>query len=197
MLGALTLALLAVVVLTPVTGWLARRHAEPARVEPAEAIVVLGAGLGPDGWLDTASWRRLVHGIVLFRQGLAPLLVLSGSTPTTGPTESEVRARIALELGVPPAAILPVTGANTTREEALRVRAELQSRGVRTILLVTGPFHLVRARAVFERQGFVVRSAPVAEVTLEPEKHGERLVVTQALVQEFLGRLYYRLAGYL
>ncbi len=108
-----------------------------------------------------------------------------------------MRAGIALELGVPPAAILPVTGANTTREEAIRVRAELQSRGVRTILLVTGPFHLVRARAVFERQGFVVRSAPVAEVTLEPEKHGERLVVTRALAQELLGRLYYQLAGYL
>src|SRR5512145_944463 len=61
-LGGLALALLAVVELTPAAGWLARRYAEPARLEPAEAIVALGGGFGPDGWLDAASWRRLVHG---------------------------------------------------------------------------------------------------------------------------------------
>jgi uncharacterized SAM-binding protein YcdF (DUF218 family) len=196
-LGGLALAFLAVVELTPATGWLARRYAEPARLEPAEAIVALGGGFGPDGWLDAASWRRMVHGILLYRQGLAPLLVLPGSTPPTGPAEADIRARTARELGVPPAAILPVVGANTTREEAFRVSAELRSRGVRSILLVTGPLHLVRARAVFERQGFVVRPAPVGDLSLYPEKPGERLALAQSLAQELLGRLYYRLAGYL
>lgn len=196
-LGGLALALLAVVELTPAAGWLARRYAEPARLEPAEAIVALGGGFGPDGWLDAASWRRLVHGILLYRQGLAPLLVLAGSTPPTGPSEAEVRARTARELGVPSGAILPVTGANTTREEALRVGAELRSRGVRSILLVTGPLHLVRARAVFERQGLVVRPAPVGELSLHPQKPGERLALAQSVAQELLGTLYYRLAGYL
>jgi uncharacterized SAM-binding protein YcdF (DUF218 family) len=196
-LGALALALLAVVELTPATSRLALWYAEPARLEPAEAIVALGGGLERDGWLDSSSWRRLVHGVVLFRQGLAPLLVLTGSTPTAGPTETEVRARIARELGVPPEAILPITGANTTREEALRVRAELQSRGVRSILLVTGPLHLVRARAVFEREGFIVRPAPIGDLSLYSDKPGLRLALTAAFAQELLGRLYYRLAGYL
>ena len=196
-LGALALAFLAVVELTPATSWVAQRYAEPARLAPAEAIVALGGGLEPDGWLDASSWRRLVHGIVLFRQGLAPLLVLTGSTPAVGPTEADVRARIARELGVPPAAILPVNGANTTREEALRVRAELEARGVRSILLVTGPLHLARARAVFERQGFVVLPAPAADRSLQPRKPGRRLALTQAVAQELLGYLYYRLAGYL
>jgi uncharacterized SAM-binding protein YcdF (DUF218 family) len=90
-----------------------------------------------------------------------------------------------------------VTGINTTREEALRVSAELRSRGVRSILLVTAPLHLVRARAVFEQQGLLVRPAPVGEVALRPQRPGERLALAQFLAQELLGRVYYRLAGYL
>jgi uncharacterized SAM-binding protein YcdF (DUF218 family) len=123
--------------------------------------------------------------------------VVTGSTPAVGPSEADVRARLAQELGIPPAAILPVNGANTTREEALRVSTELRSRGVRSILLVSGPLHLVRARAVFERQGLVVRPAPVMDISLYPEGPGERLALTRAVAQELLGRLYYRLAGYL
>jgi uncharacterized SAM-binding protein YcdF (DUF218 family) len=188
---------MAIVQLTPATSWLARRYAEPARLGPADAIVALGGGFGPDGWLDAASWRRLLHGVLLYKQGLAPMLVLPGHMPPSGPSEAEVRARAAQELGVPPAAILPVTGTNTTREEALRVSAELRSRGVRSILLVTAPLHLVRARAVFEQQGLLVRPAPVGEVALRPQRPGERLALAQFLAQELLGRVYYRLAGYL
>jgi len=196
-LGTVALGLLAMADLTPAMEWLAMRYAEPARLAPADAIVVLGGAFRPDGWLDAASWRRLVHGILLYRQGLAPLLVLSGGTPRVGPSEPEVRARLAQEMGVPAAAIFPVFGANTTQQEALRVGAELRPRGVRSILLVSGPLHLVRARAVFERQGFQVHPAPVEDVSLRAQKSGERLALTRLLAQEVVGWLYYRLAGYL
>ena len=195
-LGALALGLLALVELTPATEWLAARYAEPERIEAADAIVALGGSVGPDGWLDTPSWRRLAYGVLLYRRGLAPLLVLSGSVQDVGPTEPEVRARIARASGVPPDAILPVT-ATTTRTEAQNVGAQLRARGARSVLLVTGSFHLVRARAVFERQGFAVHPAPVEEVSLRPTKPGERLRLTQALAREVLGWLYYRLAGYM
>ena len=194
-LGAVTLALLAVAELTPATEWLATRYAEPAQLAPADAIVVLGGGFSPQGWLDAASHRRLMHGILLYRQGLAPLLVLSGGTSPAGPSEPEIRARLAREMGVPPAAIFPLIGANTTREEAVRVSAELGPRGVRSILLVSGSLHLVRARAVFERQGFTVHPAPVEEVSLNAQKPAERLALTRSLAQELAGWLYYRVAG--
>jgi uncharacterized SAM-binding protein YcdF (DUF218 family) len=66
---------------------------------------------------------------------------------------------------------------------------------MRSILLVSGPFHLVRARAVFARQGLEVRAAPVEDVDLEAEKPGSRLVLARALAQEVAGWLYYRLVG--
>jgi uncharacterized SAM-binding protein YcdF (DUF218 family) len=195
-LGAVTLALLAVAELTPASEWLARRYAAPEQLAPSDAIVVLGGAFRPDGWLNAASLRRLTHGMLLYRRGLAPLLVFSGDTARRGLSESEIRARFAREMGLPPEAMLQVTGANTTREEALRVAAALAPRGARSILLVSNPFHLVRARAAFERQGFLVRTAPVEEVSLIPEKPWERLVLTESLAQEVAGWLFYRLAGY-
>jgi uncharacterized SAM-binding protein YcdF (DUF218 family) len=193
--GAAVLLLVAVAGLTPTANRLAARYAEPEQLAPSDAIVVLGGDLTPDGWLDTAGSRRLLHGILLYHRGLAPLLVLSGGPPRRGPGEAEVRERIAREMGVPPGSTLAVVGANTTREEAVLVGAALRARGVRSILLVSGPFHLVRARAVFARQGLEVRAAPVEDVALEAEKPGSRLVLARALAQEVAGWLYYRLVG--
>jgi uncharacterized SAM-binding protein YcdF (DUF218 family) len=193
--GAAALLLVAVAGLTPAANRLAARYAEPEQLIPSDAIVVLGGDFTPDGWLDTAGSRRLLHGILLYRRGLAPLLVLSGGTPRGGPSEAEMRERIAREMGVPPGSTLAVVGANTTREEAVLVGAALRPRGVRSILLVSGPFHLVRARAVFARQGLEVRTAPVEDVFLGAQKPGSRLVLARALAQEVAGWLYYRLVG--
>ena len=90
-----------------------------------------------------------------------------GRDSRDGVAEAEARERIAREMGVPPGSTLAVVGANTTREEAVLVGAALRPRGVRSILLVSGPFHLVRARAVFARQGLEVRTAPVEDVFLD------------------------------
>ena len=193
--GAAVLLLVAVAGFTPTANRLAACYAEPEQLAPSDAIVVLGGDLTPDGWLDTAGSRRLLHGILLYHRGLAPLLVLSGGPPRGGPGEAEVRERIAREMGVPPGSTLAVVGANTTREEAVLVGAALRARGVRSILLVSGPFHLVRARAVFSRQGLEVRAAPVEDVALEAEMPGSRLVLARALAQEVAGWLYYRLVG--
>src|SRR5262249_59503589 len=118
---------------------LAGRYASAAPVAPAgataEAIVVLGGGLDADGRLNGSSWHRLVRGILLYRQGLAPLLVLAGQTPSVGPSEPEVRARMAEQIGVPPAAILTVTGANTTHQEGLRGGAQLKRRAVPSLVM--------------------------------------------------------------
>ena len=195
-LGAIVLSGLAAATLTPLPERLASRYGERPRLEPADAIIVLGSGL-VQGSLGDPSLQRVILGIHLQRRGLAPLLVVTGETPPAGPSEPEIRAGLARDLGVPPAAIVTVGGVNTTREEALAAGAALRPRGVRSVLLVSGSLHLVRARKVFEREGFQVFPAPADNSLLLGSVAGERLVVTQALARELAGRLYYRLAGYL
>lgn len=167
------------------------------RVQPADAIVVLGGGAWPDGTLSNSSLRRAVHGIRLHRKGLAPLLLLLGPGYPNGPREAEVRAALARELGIPPEAIVTDAGAWTTREEGARVKALLSPKGARRILLVTDSQHMVRAQRVFERAGFEVLPSPADEVSATANIPGDRLKLTRFVLQEFLARLYYRAAGYL
>jgi uncharacterized SAM-binding protein YcdF (DUF218 family) len=108
-----------------------------------------------------------------------------------------VRAALARELGIPPAAILTEGDARTTREETLRVKALLSPRGVRRILLVTDPLHMWRARRVFQGAGFEAHAAPVADFSDAEASPEGRLHLMSRVLEELFARLYYRVAGYL
>jgi len=197
LVGLLGIILFFACAFTPLPDFLSRALRIPSRVEHAEAIVVLAAAVEGNGELSRESLRRSIRGIVLQREGLAPILVLLGPASGGGPSEAEVRADLARQLGVPSQAILAVATAQTTREEASRLRALLQPRGVRRILLVTNSEHMIRAKAVFERQGFdvlPVSADDVSETATAPEG---RLNLTRIFLQEFLALAYYRVAGYL
>jgi uncharacterized SAM-binding protein YcdF (DUF218 family) len=182
---------------TPLPNLLNRWAGVPARLEPAAAIVVLGAGMEGDGVLSTSSLRRAIQGIMLFQRGLAPLLAFSGPVSRPhGREEAEVRADMARLLGVSATAILTETTALTTRAEAARMAALLQPRGVSSILLVTSYAHMARSRQLFENVGFVVRPAPVEDLS-HADKPEARWGVMRSLMQEFLARIYYRVAGYI
>jgi uncharacterized SAM-binding protein YcdF (DUF218 family) len=197
LLGFVTVVAFLLVSFTPLPNVLNRWGGVPAQLQPAAAIVVLGAGMDGDGVLSTGSFRRALHGIMLFQRGLAPLLVFSGPMSARHHRgEAEVRADMARLLGVSSAAILTETTALTTRAEAVRMAALLQPRGVSTILLVTSYAHIARSRQLFENAGFSVRPAPVDDLS-QVDKPEARWGLMRPLVQEFLARIYYRVAGYI
>ncbi|MBI3826893.1 MAG: YdcF family protein [Candidatus Rokubacteria bacterium] len=196
-LGGATVALLAAVLFSPLPEALDAILRTPARLEPADAIVVLGAGLNPDGSLNGSSQRRAVHGMVLFQRHLAPVLVFVGPAYDTAATEAEVRARLALTLGLPAGAIVTVPTPRTTREEAAQVGVLLRARGTRTVLLVSDRHHMTRAVALFAREGFRVLAAPSDEGVDRGGRPEDRLRLAHRVGREAVARLYYRLAGYL
>ena len=181
---------------TPLAHRLNLATAVPAELVPSDAIVVLGAWVSPSGTLSSESLRRTNHGIALYRRGLAPTLVLLGGSASGGPSEADARAEQARLHGVPAQAILTETRVRTTRDEAARVRELLQSKGARTILLVTNAGHLTRARPLFERAGFDVHPAP-SDSFVEASSPESRLELMRVLVREFFGWLFYRVAGYI
>jgi uncharacterized SAM-binding protein YcdF (DUF218 family) len=182
---------------TPLPNALSRWAGVPAQLQPAAAIVVLGGGMEDNGALSQSSLRRTSHGIVLFHQGLAPLLAFSGPADRRhGREEAKVRAEMARLFGVSPSAIVTEVTALTTREEATRMAALLQPIGVDQILLVTSYEHMARSERLFENVGFRVWPAPVDDLSYS-HKPEARLRLMRRLAQEFLARAYYRLFGYL
>jgi uncharacterized SAM-binding protein YcdF (DUF218 family) len=196
-LGALGFIAFIATAFTPLPNIVASRVSVPERLERADAIVVLGASLQRDGTLSSASLRRVVHGIRLHRNGLAPLLLLHGADRRGGRTEADVRAELATELGVARSAILTERDGATTRAEATRTAVVLGDRSVRTILLVSDPYHLRRAQALFEQAGFAVLPAPAADVAASAASASGRLQIATRVLQELAARVYYSVAGYL
>jgi uncharacterized SAM-binding protein YcdF (DUF218 family) len=182
---------------TPLADVLSVAISVSTRLEPADAIVVLGAaGVRRDGTLSDSSLRRAMRGIDLYRRGLASTLVFTGPRNLSGYAEGEVRATLAVDLGVPRAAIVVDTTARTTQEEGQRVAALLAPRAMRRILLVSDAEGMRRAARVFERVGFDVLPAPTAEPMVSERAPGARLVLTRLVATELVAFAYYHLAGY-
>jgi len=96
--------------------------------------------------------RRLDYGIRLFREGAAPLLLLSGGG--SGPIpEAEAMRLMALARGVPEAAILVEPGSRDTVENAREAARLMRLRGGRFVLLVSDRVHLPRAALLFRLSG--------------------------------------------
>jgi uncharacterized SAM-binding protein YcdF (DUF218 family) len=189
LLGLVGVLLFAVAAFTPLANRLNIWMAGVATLEPADAIVVLGrGGADTDGVLTNRSLRRTLYGIDLYRDGLAPVLALSGSAE-----EIHARERLAQGLGVPSGAILRVASTNTTRAEAEQLSRLLLPLGRRRILLIADPIDMPRARAVMERAGFTVLPAPTAATG--PSDPESRLGLLRDIVSELAGWLYYRLTG--
>jgi uncharacterized SAM-binding protein YcdF (DUF218 family) len=195
LLGGTTLAAFALCAFSPLPNALCRSEVAVPAPRPAQAIVVLGSDMTREGMLSASSLRRALEGILLYRQGLAPWVVFLGPRNAAGHSQSEARAALALECGIPAAAILTGDAMWTTRDEAAGVKALLAPKGARTILLVTGALHMGRARRLFERAGFEVIPAPLRDASCESVNPEARMGLAMSLAQEYLARAYNGVAG--
>jgi uncharacterized SAM-binding protein YcdF (DUF218 family) len=136
----------------------------------AQAIVVLAAGrvrrapeYGDRDIPDYVALARLRYAAHLQRATGLPLLVSGGSgggdADTPGGSEADsMAAALREDFGVP---VRWLEGrSRDTAENAAFSAAILRADGVRRVLLVTDAMHMPRARAVFERAGLDVVSAP-------------------------------------
>lgn len=123
---------------------------------PADAIVILGAPLAPDGGLSQVLAERVAGGVDLWRRGAAPLVVCTGGvTARATRPEAEVMAEAVRAAGVRADAIVVEPRARSTAANAALV-ARLLPRGA-TVWLVTQPFHGRRARRYFRGVGLAPR----------------------------------------
>jgi uncharacterized SAM-binding protein YcdF (DUF218 family) len=201
---ALLLALLASGVL-PVATWLARPLAVADPLRPADAVVVLGSGVIDAQTLDRETVVRLVHGIRLWSRGLAPVLIVSGANPRDPAIfEADVMARVAGDLGVPATSLVVEREGDRTWTQGQAVARIARERGLRSVLLVTSPLHMYRARRVFHRAGIETVAAPtvvypdsVTRVTLNPLDVLQRLGSLSPVLYEYAALALYRWRGWI
>lgn len=147
--------------LARLAGWWIRQ--DP--LEPADAVLILAG--------DSAAGGRLQRGVELFRQGWAPLLILSGPPLRPYLNESDLMEQEALRAGLPRDALLPVPhrGASTQEEAGILLRTAAE-RGARRLLVVSSDFHLPRVRAVYRalapQHGLSFRVVAAPDLRFDP-----------------------------
>jgi uncharacterized SAM-binding protein YcdF (DUF218 family) len=179
------------------TSAMVRRDNLPA--QPLGAVVVLSGGITPDGLLVPEALDRLLTGLALMRDSVAPVLVVteprrSGHGVTAAADQARVRALVAR-----PFPMLMVDSVHTTRDEAVNAWRLLQTRNATKIAVVTSPLHTRRACATFEQVGFTVTCVPavsrVYSVT-SADNGSDRLALFREWLYERAAWMEYRARGW-
>jgi len=108
----------------------------------ADCILVLGAGLKPDGTPNSMLQDRLDKGIKLYNSGVAPKLLLSGDNGQKEYDELSAMRLYALEKGIPAEDIFLDYAGFSTYESMYRAGYIFK---VKTAIVVTQKYHLYRA----------------------------------------------------
>jgi uncharacterized SAM-binding protein YcdF (DUF218 family) len=127
---------------------------------PVDAIVVLGAAQY-NGRPSPVLKARLDHALGLYRDGIAPLIVVTGGIGR-GDTTSEaiVGRRYLMAHDVPAAAVIAQPQGRTTAASMTAVADWTRDRGLRRVLLVSDPFHMFRLRLEARRTALEAYTSP-------------------------------------
>ena len=130
----------------------------------AEAIVVLGAAQY-DGRPSPQLEGRLLTAIDLWNDGSAKYFIVTGGRQEGDRfTEAETSRNVALDSGVPDSNILFEDEGTTTWESLQGVAQIVQQYEISSVILVTDPYHAMRASLIAKRSGINVAGvAPVQD----------------------------------
>ena len=123
----------------------------------ADAVVVLGASVLPDGTPSDILKDRLETAVALYQAGAARAIIVSGDNRTSHYNESEAMKRYCVELGVPSDDVYEDHAGYSTYESMYRVK---QVFGCKRVIVTTQAYHLYRA--LFAVQGLGVEACGVA-----------------------------------
>lgn len=165
-LGAAGLAVAAIVPFFVVQAVGRVRVADPEDVPASDAVVVLGAGLRPDGTPSAYLRRRLDAAAELYARGVAPVVLVSGDAHDDYDEPASMRTRL-LERGVPDEAIVLDREGFDTHATCTRAVAVF---GIAHAVVVTQDYHLPRALFSCRVAGLDAVGVGVSAASVEPWK---------------------------
>jgi uncharacterized SAM-binding protein YcdF (DUF218 family) len=186
------------VAFTPLVTSLAADATRSDPLRRADAVFVFASGIQPSGNLTSVAMSRIVHGLEVVAQGMAPTLVVSDLRPPY-PSYDGATKRLRDRLGVK-GDVVAIGGATNTRDEALALARLCSERGWKRVIGVTTPYHSRRACAAVEATGIEVVCSPSAETRYDPdalERSTERRLAFTDIVHERIGLWLYRRRGWI
>ena len=182
----------AVLVAALVVGGTGFRVWQVARTDdrsPADVVVVLGAAQY-DGRPSSILQARLDHAARLYRQGVAPMVVTVGGR-RAGDTFTEAQAgeQYLVTAGLPDDAVHAVDAGSDTLTSLRAVAGAAEEHGWRTAVIVSDPWHTLRARTMARDAGLSAWTSPTRRGPVVQTRQ------TQAryIARETAAMLYYRL----
>src|SRR4051794_27846816 len=188
MLGAAVLAFVLLVSSAALDiWWTARQDERPL----SDAIVVLGSAQY-NGVPSSIFEARLEHAKSLYDDGVAPVIVTVGGKAAGDQfTEAEAGEEYLAEAGVPSDALLAVPEGVDTLESMRAVSDVFGQNGWSTAVLVTDPWHAMRAQRMAEDAGMEATSSP----TRQGPAVQTRATQFRYILRETAGYLLYRVTG--
>ena len=150
----------------------------------ADAILVLGAAQY-NGRPSPVLKARLDHALELYRQGYAPRIVFTGGVGA-GDTlsEGEVARRYAIEHGIPDSVILVDRQGETSAASVDAAGVLMRASGLRSALLVSDSYHMLRLELLARRAGIrpFRAPAPASPIDLDRATHLRYVLRESALL---------------
>jgi uncharacterized SAM-binding protein YcdF (DUF218 family) len=188
MIGVAVLAVLLVVTSTALAiWWTARQDSRPG----SDAIVVLGSAQY-NGVPSSIFEARLEHAIALYEDGVAPVIVtVGGKADGDQFAEAEAGQQYLADAGIPDDALLAVPEGGDTLESIRAVSGAFTERAWSSAVLVSDPWHAMRAERMAEDAGLDAESSP----TRQGPAVQTRATQFRYILRETAAYLLYRATG--
>jgi uncharacterized SAM-binding protein YcdF (DUF218 family) len=167
---------------------------------PAHFLIAWDPPRAADAALVLAGdpdYERTKSGARLLLAGEVRLLILTGGEPGPGDSAESLRA-VALGLGVPPEAIRMEQVSRSTHESMLAIWPILEQEGIRSLAVVTSPYHQRRAVWAARRtlRGIEIVSRPADPAGWKPSGWWKTRWNRRIVLGEYLRLTYYILRGW-
>ncbi|HEU4326074.1 MAG TPA: YdcF family protein [Roseiflexaceae bacterium] len=154
------LALLSLMALIAVLCALIVVQGQRDEAQPASAALVLGAAQW-NGDPSPVLRARLDHALDLYRSGMVERIILTGGVgPGDALSEAEAGRDYLVAQGVPSDTLLLETSGQTTWQSLRNADALAGANGLASVLLVSDPFHMLRALKMAHDLGLNARGSP-------------------------------------
>ena len=157
---AIGLVLLAAAVIYTVALVLVLIVSQEDQRRPADVIVVLGAAQY-NGRPSPVLRARLDHALQLYREGLAPRIVVTGGVGRGDTTsEATVARNYLINRKVPSRSVVAQPHGRSTQASMTAVAGWLEAAHLKRVILVSDPFHMLRLRMEARRTNLEAYTSP-------------------------------------